>query len=203
MSEGKNTGKRTITRRIPPVLGVVVILAIVVTVGSFGYTATLEENDSFCISCHTQPESTYYQRAQDAQPVDLASFHATQPVHCIACHSGRGLPGRIGAELVGARNALMMVTGRATQPAVLITPIGDGSCLKCHDQVTANRGRDNHFHAFLSRWQLVDRNAGHCVSCHSGHVTDGASQDLFLNAARTDSVCNACHAVLREGGGGD
>jgi predicted CXXCH cytochrome family protein len=170
----------------------------VLLVGSgFAFAATQEQRDSFCTSCHTQPESTYYQRSTDTQPVDLASAHKSQPTRCIDCHSGSGVAGRVQAEMLGAHNALLFVTGTAVQPARLTRPIGDENCLKCHQTVTSGRGRDNHFHAFLSRWQAVDPKAGTCVSCHSGHATDGNADNRFLNEARTETVCQACHVGLR------
>jgi nitrate/TMAO reductase-like tetraheme cytochrome c subunit len=62
-------------------------------------------HDQFCASCHTQPESIFFQRSTGALAVDLASFHTTQKTRCIDCHSGPGLFGRMQAELLGARNA--------------------------------------------------------------------------------------------------
>ena len=128
-----------------------------------------ESHDTFCTSCHTMPESTFYDRSTAAQPVDLASFHTTKNTACIDCHSGQGIFGRIQAELMGARNAFKWYTGTAVQPAVLTFPIGDGNCLKCHQQVTqqnfspqeqitvpggsnggrGEQGRANHWHAYL------------------------------------------------------
>jgi len=127
------------------------------------------------------------------------------------------------AELLGARNALKWYTGTAVQPAVLTYPIGDENCLKCHPEVTqrnfspkeqitvpGERGgereddRNNHWHEFLARWQVAAPNAATCVSCHSGHMTDGNPQNGFMNEQRVQEVCSACHQVLRkEGDGGD
>jgi hypothetical protein len=106
---------------------------------------------SFCASCHTQPESTFFQRSVDTQPVDLASIHKADNTRCIDCHSGKGVTGRIRAELLGAHNALAFYTRTAVQPAKLTRPIGDDSCLKCHQNVTTQRDRNNHFHGFLAR----------------------------------------------------
>ena len=38
---------------------------------------------------------------------------------------------------MGARNAFKWYTGTAVQPAVLTSPIGDGNCLKCHQDVVS------------------------------------------------------------------
>jgi hypothetical protein len=178
------------------VLGV----AILFTAGGFSFAATQERHDSFCASCHTQPESTFYQRSLAAGPVDMASAHNPDKTRCIDCHSAPGVFGRIQAELLGAHNALAYFTHTDVQPAKLTHPIEDGNCLKCHQEVLtpANIDINNHFHAFLPRWQAVDANAARCVSCHNGHITGGDTQLMFLNDATTQSVCEACHSALRE-----
>jgi nitrate/TMAO reductase-like tetraheme cytochrome c subunit len=178
----------------------VVALGLVAAGGGYAFASTQEENNNFCASCHTQPESTYYQRFLSATPVDLASDHAKKnAAKCIDCHSGIGFDGRLSAIMMGARNAFHWYTHTAVQPAPLTVPISDDNCLKCHQDVTGQTTFNNHFHGFLSRWQAVDPNAGTCVSCHAGHLTDGAANAAFTNTSRTDAVCNACHAVLRGG----
>jgi hypothetical protein len=101
-------------------------------VGGFPYAANMESHDTFCGSCHTQPESTYLNNSTATQPADLASYHARQKTRCIDCHSGQGLFGRIQAEALGATNAIKWYSGTAIQPAPLTQSIGDGNCLKCH-----------------------------------------------------------------------
>ena len=183
-------------RGVALVCGVVLAL----TTASFGFAASMEEKNAFCASCHTQPESTYYNRFQVGTSVDLATFHNTKATKCIDCHSGSGVTGRISAMLLGARNAVAFFTKTARQPAPLTVPIKDDSCVKCHANVTAGADFNNHFHAFLSRWQAVDANATGCASCHTSHTTDGQAQTAFLSQGTTDQVCQSCHAVLRGGG---
>ncbi len=220
--------KQTSSKKLPRII---VILAVAFCVGlllagsGFAFAATQETHDPFCASCHTQPETTFYQR-EGTQASDLASYHTTQQTRCIDCHSGKGVVGRLSAELMGAGNAFKFYTHTAVQPAVVIYPIGDDHCLKCHQNVTQRgftpienltvttggfgregRGeaRNNHWHENLARWQATDKNAGNCLSCHSGHGTDGDPQNGFMNSATVQSVCDACHQVLRrerEGGGG-
>src|SRR5947209_2914979 len=161
--------------------------------GGFATGATLEARDSFCASCHTQPEGTYYQRTQ-ADVVDLASkHHAAWATRCIDCHSGPGLTGRVGAMAVGARDLAAFFTHTDQQPATLTVPIGDANCLKCHAGVPDTRDFNQHFHAFLARWQARDANAGTCVSCHSAHSTAGDASQAFLDQQRTSQVCDSCH----------
>ncbi len=193
----------------------VVILAF--TVGGFAFAANQETHDPFCASCHTQPESTFVQRSTTTPPVDLASYHTTQKNLCIDCHSGEGVAGRLQAELMGAYNAAKWFTGTAVQPAVVVFPITDSHCVKCHQDVTQQgftpqtsmtipgastggrerEGRNNHWHAFLTRWQVADPNAGSCISCHAGHATDGNTQNGFLNAQNVQATCDACHRAIR------
>jgi nitrate/TMAO reductase-like tetraheme cytochrome c subunit len=212
---------RKTTRRWIPVLSTLVILGVVVTVGGFTFAASQESHDPFCASCHTEPESTFFQRSTAAQAVDLASYHTSQKTRCIDCHSGPGVTGRLRAELMGAHNALAWITHTAVQPAKLTVPIADANCLKCHQDVTQRgyipkvpvaipgasirggeeEGRTNHWHEFLARWQAATPSAGTCISCHPGHSTDGTAQTGFENLQTTETVCNACHQTLREGRG--
>jgi nitrate/TMAO reductase-like tetraheme cytochrome c subunit len=204
-----------------PVLLGIVALGILLAASGFAFAATQETHDSFCASCHTQPESTFFQRSINAQAIDLASYHMPQKTRCIDCHSGSGIFGRMQAELLGARNAVAWYTHTAVQPAKLTFPIHDANCLKCHQDVTqqgytpknpiavpgfeGGRGgeaRINHWHEFLTRWQAASPNAGTCTSCHPGHSTNGSAQTGFQNSQTTTAVCDSCHQVLRRGGGG-
>ncbi len=169
--------------------------------GGLFYAANLENNDSFCVSCHTRPETAYYQRTQDAAATDLASAHSAKGVKCIECHSGAGPIGRLQGMSVGAGDLAAYLSGRYHNPAVATVPVGDGNCLKCHADVTARRDFDNHFHVFLAQWQaLAPGNAATCVDCHESHVTGGLSNIAFLQEAPTVAVCDRCHAIAGEGG---
>jgi hypothetical protein len=183
------------------VLAACFIVGIMLAASGFAFAATKEQHDSFCSSCHTQPESTFYQRSIAVNPVDLASAHIPDKTRCIDCHSGPGISGRVKAELLGAHNALAYYTGTDVQPAKLTRPIGDENCLKCHqNSVTqTNINLNNHFHVFLTRWQAVDQNAARCVSCHTGHATDGEAQIAFLNRTITEGECQSCHQALGAG----
>jgi predicted CXXCH cytochrome family protein len=180
-------------------LSVILAIAIVGLAGSMVYAANQEEHDSFCASCHTQPESTFFGRAQASTAVDLASSHTSKNTKCIDCHSGPGTLGRVGAMMLGAHNALAWYTHTAVQPAQLTTPISDGNCTKCHPNVTDPSNTQEHFHAFLPRWQAQDPQAASCVDCHGAHITSGTADIGFLDQSRTEAVCQRCHNAL--GGG--
>ena len=90
-------------------------------VGFVGGTA-LEEQDSFCASCHTVPETTYFERttallADQSAPVsDLATqhYHLNDQFQCIQCHRGTAsLSDRIQTLALGARDTLIMLSGKA------------------------------------------------------------------------------------------
>ncbi|MGA9190635.1 MAG: NapC/NirT family cytochrome c [Anaerolineales bacterium] len=174
--------------------GLILLLGLVFSISGMLYAAHLEGSDAFCASCHTQPETKYFQRTQQSQSVDLASFHQTKSVHCIDCHSGRGVTGRLGAFMVGGRDMIAYLTHTDTQPAPLTVPIGDVNCLKCHSDVTQTTSFNRHFHRFLPQWQAVDRNAATCVSCHTSHTTAGSASLQFLVNAPTSQVCQDCHS---------
>ena len=171
------------------------ILVIPLLIAGFTGTAAMqfENHDSFCASCHSEPESKYFQREASA-PVDLASFHTTKTTRCIDCHSNQGLPGRAVALTLGAKDLFAFITKHYSQPAPLTRKIADGNCLKCHADVSQNQDFNNHFHVFLSKWQSADPNAAGCVDCHQSHLTNGDASIGFLNQDTTTQVCQRCHS---------
>jgi len=211
----KQSSPRKKSVRLISVLVGIVALGIILAVSGFTYAASQETHDPFCASCHSEPETTFFQRSTDTQAVDLASYHTTQKTRCIDCHSGPAIWGRMQAELLGARNAVAWYAHTAVQPAQLTVPIQDATCLKCHQDVIqrgytpkqsvtivgeGRRGGEeaglNHWHEQLARWQAHASNAGTCTGCHPGHSTDGTVQTGFENAQTTRTVCEACHQVL-------
>jgi predicted CXXCH cytochrome family protein len=208
--------------RLLMLLGGILAIGVILVVNGFTFAASQETHDSFCASCHTQPESTFFQRSTGTQPVDLASYHTVQQTRCIDCHSGQGILGRAQAEMLGARNAFAWYTHTAVQPAKLTFPISDADCLKCHQDVIQQgytpktqmtipgafggrerEGRNNHWHVFLARWQAASSTAGTCTSCHTGHSTGGNAQNGFMIDQTVRTQCDACHQVLRRGREGE
>lgn len=207
----KSIPQKTTSKKTPWIIIIPIIIAIFILIpaGGFAFAATQESHDSFCGSCHTEPESTYLDRSLANHAVDLASYHSTEDTRCIDCHSGKGVSGRIKAEFLGAQNAIKWYTGTAVQPAPLTKPIADSNCLKCHQEITQRNyvpenktlrdlgeAQNGHWHLFLSRWQRQSKDAGSCVSCHNGHTTDGDGTLLYLNDQKLNSVCDSCHRVL-------
>ncbi len=176
---------------------VAVLLAIIGGTGGTAYALNQENHDNFCASCHTQPESKYYEQSLAQTATTLASFHTPKNVRCIDCHSGGGALGRLSGLTQGAQDLVSFYSGNYHNPAIVTNKLGDDSCLKCHADVTQRPDFNNHFHRFLSRWQSVDSNAAHCVDCHTGHGAGDPTQQ-YLVVAQAQQVCQACHSTLRE-----
>ncbi len=174
-----------------------VVVAIFVATGSTAYGLNLENHDDFCASCHTQPETQYYQQSREQNSTTLAAFHASKSVRCIDCHSGGGPLGRVEGLTQGTQDLLSYYSGQYHNPAITTSKLSDDSCLKCHAEIMGRGSFDNHYHLFLSRWQSADPNAAGCVDCHRSHPAADASQQ-FLSTTQVQAICQQCHAVLRE-----
>ncbi len=172
----------------------IAVLAALVMIPVTGVTGMqLENHDSFCASCHTNPESEFVDRAHAGTAVDLASFHTGADVRCIDCHSGEGTNGRIQAMTLGGHDLLKFASGQFPQPAPLTHAIDDQNCTKCHSDISQGRDFNNHFHFFLPQWQQQSESAATCVDCHQSHATNGMEQVAFLNEQHTTAVCQQCH----------
>lgn len=170
--------------------------ALLIVVG-FGAGAQAESKDTFCSSCHTENETIYVERTLRGSP-DLATAHSAEGVRCIDCHSGSGVFGRVSAELLGARDALVFATGRDVQPHQVTRHIADVNCLKCHTEVSKESSFEAHYHVFLPRWQHLSSRAAGCVDCHQGHPTNGDPRTALLNREHTLTICQSCHTDAGE-----
>ena len=201
----KKTGVDWSNRRIQVIAASAIVAFIV-----FGLVIPLsamqfENHDSFCASCHTEGEATFFRRTQIQTAnaaTDLASFHAAKhAARCIDCHTGPGIIGRYGGLMAGASDLVSYFSGHYPQPAVQDTPLGDGNCLKCHADVLTKTEFNNHFHAFLTKWQALDpQNAAHCADCHLSHDTKNDAGAVFLNQSATATICQKCHTFAGAGG---
>jgi hypothetical protein len=196
-----STGNTLSDRRIQVMAG-----ALVAAFAVFGLIVPLsamqfENHDSFCASCHTEGELTFFNRSLAPAPADLASFHAVKKAaRCIDCHTGPGLLGRYGGLMAGSTDLISYFSGHYPQPAALEEPMGDGNCTKCHADVLTKQDFNNHFHAFLPRWQALDPvHAAHCADCHASHDTTNDAGSVYLNQDATVKVCQKCHAFAGQG----
>ncbi len=162
-----------------------------------------ENHDSFCASCHTEGELTFYNRSlvTPTAATDLASFHeAKKAARCIDCHTGPGIIGRYGGLMAGSTDLISYFSGHYAQPASLEEPMPDANCTKCHADVLTKQDFNNHFHFFLSRWQSMDpQNAAHCADCHLSHDTANDAGAVFLNQNATVTICQKCHQFAGAG----
>jgi hypothetical protein len=179
------------------VITAVVLFGLIVPVGAMQF----ENHDSFCASCHTEGEVTFFRRETSSPPNDLASFHAQKgAARCIDCHTGPGILGRYVGLTYGASDLVSYFSGHYPQPAVQDTPLGDGNCVKCHSAVFNNQSFNNHFHVLLPKWRAADSaNAARCVDCHASHATTGNPNTAFLEERTTVPVCQKCHGFAGQG----
>jgi nitrate/TMAO reductase-like tetraheme cytochrome c subunit len=179
-------------------MGINAALILLSAGGGTAYAIHQENKDSFCASCHTSPETSFYQQSMNAAPVTLAASHSQKSVRCIDCHSGSGPLGRAAGLAQGAQDLIAYQSGNYHNPAVTTHPLDDASCLKCHNDLTTRRSFNNHFHVFLIQWQNVDPNAAHCVDCHTSH-SNGSPQQGFLQEATVRPTCDRCHQFAGRG----
>jgi hypothetical protein len=186
--------------RVAGILGVAVV--------GFAVTAALtvshfEEQDPFCASCHTAPEVTYFQRAQqattDGSPYDdLSSAHYGQDAgfRCIDCHRGdEGPVDRVTALSLGARDTAIWISGTADptiEKTELVVPhLLTNSCTKCHADSLLEVGFNNHFHNRLPDAYRAWRAGGELRQPASGPALPAGS--LKLDPVATDVLCVDCH----------
>ena len=179
---------------------VVVVGGAVLTIGGVGVSLALENQDVFCASCHTEPEVTYYQQSTQSNPGTLAAFHSHEQTACIDCHSGGGILGRSEGLTQGAQDLMAFLSRAYHNPAVTLNPLSDGSCLKCHQNISqsrpsGSRATNGHYHLFLPRWQAADPQAAHCITCHTAH-THGLDGLQFMNQGQVAKICDDCHTAL-------
>ncbi len=174
--------------------------AVVLGIGGIGIALGLENQDAFCASCHTQPESIYVQRSSQARASDLASYHTKQKTNCIDCHSGSGMLGRADGLKQGLHDFMNFVRGNYHSPAVTTNPLGDDSCVKCHTKIYerppgAGKAGTNHYHFYLPRWRQAEPSTPRCIACHAPHA-NGVESLKFMNQGKVGQLCENCHDAL-------
>ncbi len=169
-----------------------------------GLTVTrLEDRDSFCISCHTTPEVTYYDRAKSALAVgepfaDLSSAHygRESTFRCIDCHRGTsGLVHRLTTLTLGARDTAIWLAGQA-DPSIektqLVLPgLLNSACTRCHAEALLTVGFENHFHNKLPEAYRLWR-AGQALRRPSD-APDLPDESMVVVPSPTDVQCVDCH----------
>lgn len=179
-----------------------IFLGLAALVGSVGFVSYQEQDDTFCASCHTQPETQFYQRAllavaQQNAP-DLASFHhRKKDIRCIDCHVGEGALGRAAVVSIAAWDAFKYYTRLARQPAVVVIPVQNEACTKCHLDDIRKPGFENHEH---NKYFDPKENPPviACTHCHVTHRPGDEKQAYQFRDAILPR-CEYCHAQMRRG----
>jgi len=200
-------------RRGWPVILAVGFVAIFLLGGvGFFVASALEEQDTFCISCHTTPETTYYNRAYIAldnpnDPVnDLSTAHYllaktkhNETFTCIACHRGDSSIGhRVSTLVLGGRDAVMYVLGKE-DPTIEKTKTKEGwlpnaACTNCHtDTLLTLKGLDNHLHTHLPAAAAALAKGGALVVPDSLKDKQTELLKVGLKTINTALVCSDCH----------
>ncbi len=196
------------------------LIGVVILLGLGGATAgtLLEDDDNFCIACHTKPEMTYHDRAQQARSavtnitnrpaaiqqdlaLDLASQHyiISDTFQCIACHGGnRDLADRANSLTLGIKDTLKYFIGRS-DPTIEKLKTGDPdlinrACVRCHVETLVTVKFDNHFHVKLPQaWQLIASGVPPIANSPQA-LTDPRSKPELL---KTTVTCLSCHQAHR------
>lgn len=198
--------------------GLILLVSVGIAALATGTTVAteLEKDDTFCASCHTEPETTYVARstfALGAAALDLASYHhantesiitPTVPnMRCVDCHQGEGIVGRGIVLSLAAYDALKHFTGTSKQPATIVFTIQNEACLKCHDtevrqfadQPTKPFILDNHYHY---KYFQPGAPSMQCVACHPAHL-EASHTNKFQLRRVTIPVCEDCHRFEGKG----
>lgn len=195
----------------PQIGGYLVLLLVIVMIAGGLYLAVRITNeqskDTFCLSCHTVPEQTYFNRAGSASAgaiaVDLSSFHYQTLVgqggviRCIDCHQGTGsLTHRVDVLMVSTRHALEWVLGsqdNAIEKGYTSAPhLANDSCLSCHAKTLLVAGAANHWHNMLAATYELWRN-GVSVIAPAGTTDKQAVIAAGLVKYESSLVCSDCH----------
>jgi nitrate/TMAO reductase-like tetraheme cytochrome c subunit len=199
-------------RRFRLIAFVVVVGLVLITGVGFAVATALEEQDSFCISCHTAPEITYYNRAYialdtaNAIPEDLSTRHylagqaSGTPFRCIDCHRGdSGLPHRVSAVALGAYDALIFFSGRYDSSIEKQNTksgwLANASCVTCHaDTLLLFDGINNHFHNYLPQVQTALARGGQIQigEALASTLKDGETPTAEP-VAEVGLQCSSCH----------
>jgi len=212
----KNSGFKYISKKKVRVITFTfsVFFIIVVSI-STGVTHFIESNDKFCASCHTQPETTYYQRSIEKTSSDLATYHAKKNIDCIDCHSKPWFTGRIISQFQAFNNYLVHRAGEGKKFNKSRSLTGNENCTKCHSNSMWSTERSGHHHSpvMQQKWQAKGGPLQTCESCHNSHgKTRRLPGKLLLtsNNIRVTRIknlpsmkkshvlnqCQSCHKVL-------
>ena len=178
-------------------------VGLVTGAGAIAYVSHLEQDNHFCVSCHTREgtrlHGELFDRYAAAPPPDLAAAHraAKRSVTCIDCHGGVGVGGRSRILLIAAWDAARYVVGQFEEPDHMRFPLRDRECVWCHGDYNLKPfpeggqagGREFHLHPDHRTLPLA------CIDCHASHVR-GDPRLGFLNNHVVLPHCRRCHKEM-------
>jgi nitrate/TMAO reductase-like tetraheme cytochrome c subunit len=199
-------------RRWPVIIALGFIVLLMLSGVGFVTASVLEEQDTFCISCHTVPEVHYYNRAYIALDNpnltvnDLATAHYVaalkenkQAFTCIQCHRGDSSLGhRIATVTLGARDAAIFILGKENS-VIEKTKTQEGwlpnaACATCHTEILLTlKGLDNHFHTHLPQATTALGKGGTLKVPDSLKDKESDLRAIGLKPINTTLVCSDCH----------
>lgn len=212
-----NTSKNIRFRRRKSIVLLFTIGAVLLALASLSFViaSALEEHDPFCISCHTAPEITYYNRAYYAldhptEPIpDLSTlhYHAAQaadsaPFKCIDCHRGDGsLPHRVTTVALGAYDAVIYLLGRddptIEKQRTKTGWLANASCATCHSETLLRLdGINNHFHTYLPQAREALLRGGALTigaGLQQALAERGSAPPTDLETVAVQLFCSDCH----------
>ena len=157
-----------------------------------------ESDDSFCASCHVEPEKQFYlQSIKKGVPETLASYHAGKDTACIECHSGPWITGQAAAQISGLINLYAYYTGNYTIPGKTKRPVGDGGCTRCHSDFMWMMERPAHYHSpqLRSKWSEMGGPYNTCDACHPSHTMfeEHKNHRIYFTEEMLKKRCDSCH----------
>ncbi len=182
------------------IIALVAAAGLIAAIGGERYASHLEQDNNFCGSCHTQPETEYLARFAQAvaqsNAQDLAAFHhRKKETKCIDCHTGEGIIGRAQVFSLATWDAIKYYTGIARQPAAIVVPVQNEACIKCHQDTMIKAGFDNHEHN-----KMLDPESPflRCTDCHVSHRS-GDERNAFQFRDAILPKCEFCHVQVGRG----
>ena len=166
---------------------------------SYSISAFVEAEDTFCISCHTEPEITYYNDSQNKNAKEtLAAFHGGKDTKCIDCHSRPNITGKLWAQINGLKHAIVYLSGDYEPVSKTSRPVGESGCTKCHSEIFWSLERPSHYHSPLLKddWKKAGGPSNLCEVCHPSHLKKSTEENNFMVRKEMHKQCKKCHKAI-------
>jgi hypothetical protein len=159
-------------------------------------TDHLEQDNTFCTSCHLHEEKFSQFHPVQGQRITLAAAHniaGDLNVKCIDCHIGATFTDKVVIKAVAARDTVAYLVGAFQEPNHLRYPLGNRTCLKCHTSGGQSATDDKAFHNATYHFNMPLL----CDQCHTVHPQADVSS-RFLRQQIVQPLCHECHQRLEQ-----